>query len=83
PTKDDVFPGLVMEVRVVWDEDIQLADMGARIVAGDDTNNYLANTYNEILQNIEDAVTSSVEDYLPKLQIDQLDALIESLEYIS
>ncbi len=82
PTKDDVFPGLVMEMRVVWNEDIQLADMGARISAGDDTNDYLANTYTEILQDIEDAVTSSVEDYLSKLQIDQLDTLLESMEYI-
>ncbi|MFC1656635.1 hypothetical protein ACFL14_01550 [Patescibacteria group bacterium] len=83
PTKDDAFPGLVMEMRIVWDEDLQLANMGARVSAGDDTNDYLANTYTEIMQDIEDAATSSVEDYLPKLQIDQLDALLESMEYIT
>lgn len=83
PIDDDTFPGMVMEMRIVWEDDLNIVYLSARITASSRTNTSLfADSLNEILQNIEDALISGDYAYLAKLQIDQIDALVESIEYL-
>ena len=81
-TGDDNFPGLVMQMRIVWPEDLNIVDLGEKISSDTGTNiAYLTNNLNEILQDIEDAIVSEDYPYLPNLQINQLEDLIASLKF--
>ena len=80
---DEQFPGMVMEMRIVAYDDLSRTEIGTRIAGGDAIGvSYLEGLISDIDENVETQLTSGTyADYLMNLQTDQIDALVESIQY--
>lgn len=88
--KDTDFPGLVIVLSLVTDDDAAMHDYGYRSESAwggndlSDQQDYLSNEYQKIItEHKSELTTNKVNDYLTDLQIEQFDEFVKTIKFNS
>ena len=81
PIPDETFPAMVAEMRLPFLNDLNMNDLASRVGGNCGVTTGLENMFNTQRTEIQTALTADDLPYLPKKQVDELNALFESLQF--